>query len=83
MGHKNGTHMKNGLDAVKFIHVVNMNLMTTTISAPHIDVTIAIMKNVKDFIEEIKDAIEWILNGCPQPVPIPVKDDENERRKRN
>lgn len=39
------------------------------------------MSKIKDFIEEIKDTIEWILSGCPQPVPIPVKEDRYDRAK--
>ena len=36
------------------------------------DVTTVVGK-IKDIIDEIKDTIEWILNGCPKPVKIPVK----------
>lgn len=27
---------------------------------------------IKDIIDDIKDTIEWILNGCPKPQPIKV-----------
>lgn len=40
------------------------------------------MKKLSDIIEEIKDTIEWILAGCPKPVPIPVKDDKNDKRRK-
>lgn len=33
---------------------------------------------IKDFIEEIKETIDWIAAGCPEPVPVEVK--ENEKR---
>lgn len=36
-------------------------------------VMIVIMKKIKDFIEEVKETIDWIIAGCPEPVPIPVK----------
>lgn len=39
------------------------------------------MSKIKDFIEDIKNEIKWILAGCPKPQPIPVKD-EDERRKK-
>lgn len=41
------------------------------------------MNKLTDLIEEIKDTIEWILNGCPKPapIPVPIKDDKNGRQK--
>lgn len=35
---------------------------------------------MREFLEEIKETIEWLLAGCPKPVPIPVrvKDDRRE-----
>lgn len=35
---------------------------------------------IKDIIEEIKSTIEWIMAGCPKPIPIPIKDDKNGNR---
>ena len=32
---------------------------------------------IKDFIEDVKNEIEWILAGCPKPVKIPVEDKES------
>lgn len=39
---------------------------------------------LSDLIEEIKDTVEWILNGCPKPapIPVPIKDDKNEKGRR-
>ncbi len=31
---------------------------------------------IKDFIEGIKNDIEWILMGCPKPIPIEVESKE-------
>ena len=41
------------------------------------------MSKIKDFIDELMDTIEWIVNGCPQPVPIPIKEDDNDREERS
>lgn len=42
---------------------------------PHINAMIVAMLKIKDIIEEIKDTVEWILAGCPKPIPIPIKED--------
>ena len=41
-------------------------------------VIIAMIDKIKEFIDEITGTIEWLLAGCPKPVPIPVKDDKHE-----
>jgi len=28
---------------------------------------------VKEFIQEAIETLQWIIAGCPQPVPIPVE----------
>ena len=32
-----------------------------------------LIDKIKEFLEEVKDTIDWIIAGCPKPVPIPVK----------
>ena len=48
--------------------------------------SVDIVNKISDIIEEIKDTIEWILNGCPKPQPIKVpskdKGDRNGKGKR-
>jgi len=34
---------------------------------------------IKDFIEDIKNEIEWILFGCPKPQPIKVPKDKERK----
>ena len=36
---------------------------------------------IKDFIEEIKNEIEWVLAGCPKPVKIPAESKERKNDK--
>jgi len=28
---------------------------------------------IKDILDDIKVTIEWILAGCPKPVPVKIK----------
>lgn len=41
------------------------------------------LSNIKDFIQEVKETIEWVLAGCPKPVKIPIriKDDNSKQGK--
>ena len=39
-------------------------------------------QKIKEIIEDIRDTVEWIINGCPKPAPIPVKEDNYEKGKR-
>ena len=41
------------------------------------------MDKIKEFLEEVKDTIDWIIAGCPKPIPIPVKprDGNNGKKK--
>lgn len=41
-----------------------------------------VIESIKDFVEELTGTIEWILAGCPKPVPIPIKDDKYEKERR-
>ena len=36
------------------------------------------LDKIKDFLDDIKHEIEWILAGCPKPVKIPVKSKEKD-----
>lgn len=38
---------------------------------------------MKDFFKDLKEVIDWILAGCPEPVKVPIKpkDGKNENRK--
>lgn len=32
------------------------------------------INKIKDFIEEVKKTIDWIVAGMPEPIPIEVKE---------
>jgi hypothetical protein len=40
---------------------------------------------IKDFIEDIKEVLGWILDGCPKPepspVPVEVKDEKSRKNR--
>jgi len=34
---------------------------------------------MKEFIDDLKDLIEWVIAGCPKPVRVPIKPKDGER----
>jgi len=38
---------------------------------------------LKEFIEEVKETIKWLLAGCPKPVKIPIRIRDEKKTKRS
>ena len=42
---------------------------------------VTMIGKIKEFIDELKDMIDWILAGMPEPIPIPITEDGNDGNK--
>jgi hypothetical protein len=41
-----------------------------------------VLNKLQDILDDIKVTIEWILAGCPKPVPIPIKERDDDQKGR-
>ena len=45
-------------------------------------VIMKLINKIKEFLEEVKDVIDWIIAGCPKPIPVKPNRRHSEHPKR-